>query len=90
MRIPYYHRMKFLLPILLFVFIASSVTAQNNYYIRFTDKNNNRYSIDHPEAYLSARSIERRKAQHISITADDLPLTDSYVNVILPLADRLI
>ncbi len=82
--------MKFLSPILLIILSASSAFAQDNYYIRFTDKNNNRYSTDHPEAYLAARSIARRKAQHISISTSDLPLTDSYVNAILPFAGRLV
>jgi hypothetical protein len=76
--------------ILVILLSASSVWAQDNYYIRFTDKNNNRYSTDHPDAYLSPRSIARREAQHIAISISDLPLTGSYVNAILPLADRLV
>ena len=82
--------MKCLSLILLIILSVSSVSAQDNYYIRFTDKNNNHYSTDHPETYLSPRSIARRRAQHIDISTSDLPLTDRYVNAILPLADRLV
>ena len=73
-----------------FLIISASLSAQDTYYIKFTDKNNNRYAIDHPEAFLSPRSIERRRAQHIAIREDDLPLTDSYANRVIALADRMV
>jgi serine protease AprX len=78
---------RFFYTILFSITGLSFATAQDNYYIRFTDKNNNRYTIDHPGAFLSPRSVERRNLQHIAITSEDLPLTDSYVNAIAALAD---
>ncbi|MDD3330612.1 MAG: hypothetical protein PHQ82_04770, partial [Bacteroidales bacterium] len=53
------------------------------YWIAFTDKNNNGYSVDQPEAFLSKRALEKRKRFHIEITTQDLPLTKSYVNELL-------
>ncbi len=82
--------MRFILIPLMVILLSASISAQDTYYIRFTDKNHNSYSIDRPEVFLSARSIERRRAQHIPIKETDLPLTDSYVNTILPLADRIV
>ena len=82
--------MRFILLPLIVIMVSVSISAQDTYYIRFTDKNHNSYSIDRPEAFLSPRSIERRRAQHIPIKESDLPLTDSYVNTILPLADRIV
>ena len=82
--------MRFILLPLMMILLSASISAQDTYYIRFTDKNHNSYSIDRPEVFLSARSIERRRAQHIPIKETDLPLTDSYVNTILPLADRIV
>lgn len=69
---------------------AQQLSAQDYYYIRFTDKKNNRYSIDHPEAFLSARSIERRRLQHIPVAESDLPLTYIYSNAVTSLALRTV
>ena len=77
---------------LAFFLIVLSATGfgQDTYYIRFTDKNSNVYSIAHPEAFLSPRSIERRRAQHIAVREDDLPLTDSYVSAVSRLASHVV
>lgn len=48
------------------------------YFISFTDKNANSYSIDSPSDFLSQRAINRRVRQQIVITAQDLPVTQSY------------
>ena len=45
----------------------------------FTDKENNSYSIDKPEEFLSDRAIARRNRQNISLNANDLPVTSSYL-----------
>lgn len=79
-----------ILPLLFIIVVSLSISAQDTYYVRFTDKNNNSYSVNKPEAFLSPRSIERRRVQHIPITESDLPLTDSYVNALTPLADRMV
>ena len=69
----------------LFLIVNVGMYAQSpaKYWIAFTDKNNNGYSVDQPEAFLSKRALEKRKRFHIEITTQDLPLTKSYVNELL-------
>jgi serine protease AprX len=67
----------------LFQAFTEDSLAQANlprYWISFTDKENTPYSIDHPEAFLSQRSIERRAKQHIDITSEDLPVDPAYID----------
>lgn len=80
-------------PLLILLFILAAhgnAKAQNRYVVSFTDKNNNAYSLTRPEAYLSAKSIERRRLQHIAITESDLPLTTTYLQTITELADKIV
>lgn len=53
--------------------------APGKYFVEFTDKSNNPYSIDRPWEFLSQRALDRRTAQGIAITETDLPVTPSYV-----------
>jgi serine protease AprX len=57
-----------------------SQTYPNRYWIRFTDKNNNPYSLDRPEEFLSERAIQRRLKQNISLSFNDLPITPAYID----------
>ncbi|MBY0434222.1 MAG: peptidase S8, partial [Cyclobacteriaceae bacterium] len=60
--------------------LCAEATAQGNrYMVFFANKNNTPYSINQPEAFLSARAIARRNRSAISITNDDLPVTPSYL-----------
>ncbi len=71
---------------------AAPLQAQDmvyKFWVELTDKNNNGYSIDHPEAFLSQRSIERRKKQNIPITYDDMPVTASYRDQIAQLGVKV-
>ena len=54
----------------------------NRYVVYFKDKENNTYSLSHPEAFLSARALERRSKQGIALTIDDLPVSNSYIQVV--------
>jgi hypothetical protein len=68
--------------IIAFFSLVLSVAAQvapGKYFVEFTDKNNNPYSIDRPWEFLSQRALDRRAAQGIAITETDLPVTPSYV-----------
>jgi hypothetical protein len=72
--------------ILFFVLAGISSNAQlapNKYIVRFTDKNNSPYSISNPSQFLSAKAINRRISQGISIKYNDLPVTPSYVDSII-------
>jgi serine protease AprX len=72
--------------LLFFVFPATiSVSeAQNKseFMVRFSDKNGSLYSTSTPSAFLSARSINRRTKQSISIKEDDLPVNQWYIDSI--------
>lgn len=55
---------------------------EKKYWIGFTDKENNSFSLANPEEFLSERAIERRNRQKINIGFSDLPVTSSYINSI--------
>ncbi|MDX5320580.1 MAG: S8 family serine peptidase [Bacteroidota bacterium] len=59
-----------------------SQTQVFKFWVELSDKNNTRYSVDHPEAFLSERAIERRKKQGIAITERDFPVNESYLSEI--------
>ena len=56
--------------------------SQNIYWVGFPDKSSNSFSIQHPEQYLSPKAIQRRLKQQISITEEDLPVSQHYVDSI--------
>ena len=62
-------------------FTLSEVAAQTpmKYWVQFTDKGNNPYSLSNPSAYLSSRALQRRTNQGIAIDSLDLPVTPMYV-----------
>lgn len=65
------------------LFLNLSLIGQTDtlkYRIDFTDKDNNGFSIQNPEGFLSDRAIERRIKQGISINRSDLPVTQSYID----------
>ncbi|HUS00207.1 MAG TPA: S8 family serine peptidase, partial [Chitinophagaceae bacterium] len=75
---------KVLLFISVFVLIFSVTSAAqfSKYIIRFKDKAGTPYTVNNPSQYLSARSIQRRVRQNISIDSTDLPLTPRYLDSI--------
>lgn len=73
--------MKKILLAALCAFTLSEVAAQTpmKYWVQFTDKGNNTYSLSNPSAYLSSRALQRRANQGIAIDSLDLPVTPMYV-----------
>jgi hypothetical protein len=64
------------------VFLVTANYSQQipqKYFVAFTDKNGTPYSISDPQAFLTQRAIDRRTAQGITITEEDLPVTPGYV-----------
>lgn len=59
---------------------AAPVNAQDYYWVRFTDKADTPFHIDHPEDFLSERAIERRQRYGIAVTEDDLPVSPRYLD----------
>jgi serine protease AprX len=63
------------------LFFGSNISAQfTKYIVRFKDKTGSSFSVDRPAQFLSAKSIERRTRQHISIEETDLPVLSRYVD----------
>ena len=83
---------KRLIGVIFLAIIALCAVGQvsNRYRVWLTDKADNSYSIDRPEEFLSAKSIERRAQRHIEITQQDLPVSPSYIQQIKELGFRII
>jgi serine protease AprX len=65
--------------------VSLSQTAPGKYLIKLTDKNNNPYSLDRPEEFLSERAIQRRAKQNIPLSFNDLPVTPAYIDSLIAL-----
>lgn len=50
------------------------------YRVSFKDKDNNSYSLRHPEAFLSPKALERRRKFHIKPDKYDLPVSPVYLD----------
>jgi subtilisin family serine protease len=59
--------------------IVPTLAQVNRYFVFFKDKQGTPFSIDQPESFLSARSLQRRISQGIMITSEDLPVNPSYI-----------
>ena len=73
--------MKLIFNATLYLCLCNFIQAQQVsgwYWIQFTDKKHSSYSIEHPEEFLSARALQRRINQHISIRENDLPVSQVY------------
>lgn len=64
------------------LFSQESPVLYKKYVIFLKDKGQSPYSINHPEAFLSERSIERRRNANISIDNRDLPVSPFYIKSI--------
>ncbi|MCB0593401.1 MAG: S8 family serine peptidase [Lewinellaceae bacterium] len=50
------------------------------YWVAFTDKAGSPYQLDQPEAFLSERSVARRKKWNIPVTEQDFPPNPRYLD----------
>ncbi|MCB0628836.1 MAG: S8 family serine peptidase [Saprospiraceae bacterium] len=50
------------------------------YWVQFLDKAGGIYEVDHPEAFLSERSLTRRERSGIAVTEQDLPVSNAYLD----------
>jgi serine protease AprX len=60
--------------------VAVYSQPKNRYMVFFKDKAGSPYSKSDSLSFLSQRAIDRRLVQEISITDQDIPVNDSYVN----------
>ena len=66
-----------------FVLLVIQTWAQigpDKYFVEFRDKTGTPYSISDPGAFLTQRAIDRRNAQDIAVTEQDLPVNPAYVS----------
>lgn len=75
----FYRNFLFCLALVLSCNLAEAQQAKQHL-IFFNDKGNTPYAVSQPEAFLSARAIQRRQAQNITIKEKDLPVDPVYVN----------
>ena len=63
------------------IFFSLNLSAQfTKYIVKFKDKTATPFSINDPSKFLSARAIERRTKQNISIDETDLPIVPAYID----------
>jgi subtilisin family serine protease len=71
------------LNIILLLTLAINAVAQNTtfkYWVQFTDKKYNNYTLENPGEFLSQRAINRRERYGIPITGTDLPVSGAYLD----------
>ena len=70
--------------LLILLLTSLTIHAQDAYKYRvyFTDKHQTQFSLEHPEKFLSERSLQRRLKQGISVDSTDLPVCDRYVSAL--------
>lgn len=78
------------LSILLVFVLTLSAQHPAKYWVEFTDKKDSPYSIDHPEAFLSPRAIEKRQRFNIPITEQDLPVNENYIKQLLSIDKTMV
>jgi subtilisin family serine protease len=66
-----------------FAIVSNAQLAPHKYLVKFTDKNNSPYFISNPSSFLSAKAINRRLNQGITIKYNDLPVSPVYVDSII-------
>lgn len=73
------------------VTFTSRSSAQNpqKFFVEFADKISTPFSVNSPEQFLSQKAIDRRTAQGIAITEQDLPVDPNYVAQVAALADQV-
>jgi subtilisin family serine protease len=61
---------------------GGQIHAQERHIVELTDKRATGFSLNRPQDFLSARSLDRRRRQGIAIDSADLPVCASYIDSI--------
>ena len=75
-------KLSFLLLLVVASLFAQAQVATDIYWVQFKDKEGSPYSINNPEAYLSARALQRRANLGIAIDEYDLPVNPQYLQAV--------
>lgn len=67
-----------------------SFAQDGRYVIFFADKVGTTYSVDNPLEFLSPKSVERRIKNGVSLTEEDFPVNENYLNQVKMLGADLI
>ena len=81
-RFPAWNKAVFFLLLFLFsgkYYAQAQSGVMRKYLIYFADKNNSPYSLSNPRQFLTARSLQRRSNQNISLNDKDLPVNPAYI-----------
>lgn len=72
--------------ILILILARLSYAQSSRFLIEFDNKdiNNNPFSLNHPEEYLSSKAVERRERFNIPVDLSDLPISPRYIDSIRP------
>lgn len=68
--------------LLLILICSSTLKAQQDhrFMVFFKDKAYSAFSLDHPQAFLSDKAIERRAKQNLTLSYNDLPVSPAYLD----------
>ena len=69
-----------------------SLYAQSpaKYWVQFKDKQGSAFSVHRPQEFLSPKAIENRQRFNISITEEDLPVNEHYIEAVMALDSNMI
>lgn len=66
--------------VFLLLFISISASSQEDAWVYFANKPNSQYFLDNPLQMLSQRALTRRANQNITLTINDVPIHQSYID----------
>ena len=66
--------------------IIFQLSAQNKYWVSFTNKGSNQFSLENPSEFLSVNALERRLFFNIPISHTDLPVNEYYIQQVQELS----
>lgn len=78
------------LSVVMFVMPGNPPNAQERHIVELTDKRATTYSLSGPQDFLSARAMDRRRRQGISIDSSDLPVCGAYIDSIRSLRNVVV
>ena len=70
-----------------FFFITANVIAQDRYAVHYKYKPGSTYSLEHPETWLTQKTLLRRDRDKVLLDSTDLPVSDKYIESLRPYVD---
>jgi serine protease AprX len=76
--------------ILFFSVRLQAQVAPHTYWIQFTNKDHNTYSLSRPLDFLSQRSLDRRTRQGLTLSESDLPVSRPYLDSLRKIGGKVL